>query len=163
MATMTVVGVFNDLRQAERCVEDLRAAGFREDQIGVLVRDAGEPGDDRPSDLVYNTEEGAINGAVTGTIAGGLLGGLAALTIPGLGVVLASALAAGILTGATAGAAAGGILGALVGLGVPEDEAHRYEAELHAGRVLVTVRSDDQGDAARDVLHRHGGVDLATA
>ena len=36
----TVVGVFEDRQQADAAVNDLRQAGFREDQIGVAVRGA---------------------------------------------------------------------------------------------------------------------------
>jgi hypothetical protein len=162
--TMTVVGVFDEMRQAEEAVRDLRDAGFRPDQIGILVREHYETDVARSDDEgVYNTEEGAINGAVTGSLAGGLLGALAAIVVPGVGPVLASAILAGLLTGATAGAAAGGLLGALIGMGVPEEEARYYETELRAGRILVTVTTDDDGDAARALLRRHGGHDLVTA
>jgi hypothetical protein len=158
---MTIVGVYDHRRQAEAAVRELREAGFRDDQIGIIV-----PDDDpaKVTDTVsYNAEEGAINGAVTGTIAGGVLGALAALTVPGLGAVLASALVAGILTGATAGAAAGGLLSTLIGLGIPETDAPFYESELRAGRILVTVSTNDHGDDARSILSRHGGYDVVTA
>ena len=163
-ATMTVVGVFDEMRQAEEAVAALREAGFRPEQIGILVRERYETDVARSDDEgIYNTEEGAINGAVTGSIAGGLLGALAAVMVPGVGPVLASAILAGLLTGATAGAAAGGLLGALIGMGVPEEEARHYEAELRAGRILVTVTTDRDGDAARALLRRYGGQDVDTA
>ena len=34
----TIVGVFEDRQQADRAVDDLRRAGFRDDQIGVAMR-----------------------------------------------------------------------------------------------------------------------------
>ena len=38
----TIVGVFDDRLQADRAVDELRRAGFRDDQIGVAMRyDAG--------------------------------------------------------------------------------------------------------------------------
>ena len=41
----TVVGVFDDRQQADRAVDELRRAGFRDDQIGVAMRyDAGDSG-----------------------------------------------------------------------------------------------------------------------
>ena len=36
----TVVGVFNDRHEADRAIDDLVKAGFRNDQIGVVTRDA---------------------------------------------------------------------------------------------------------------------------
>ena len=39
----TVVGVFEDRQQADRAIDELRKAGFRDDQIGVAMRyDEGE-------------------------------------------------------------------------------------------------------------------------
>ena len=39
----TIVGVFDDRLQADRAVDELRRAGFRDDQIGVAMRhDAGD-------------------------------------------------------------------------------------------------------------------------
>ena len=37
----TVVGVFNTRADAERAVDRLHRAGFRDDQIGIAARDAG--------------------------------------------------------------------------------------------------------------------------
>src|SRR5262249_9740746 len=65
--------------------------------------------------------------------------------------------------GAAAGAAAGGIVGALIGLGIPEEEAHYYESEFKAGRVIVTVRADGRYNEAWDILHRHGAYNASTA
>jgi len=36
----TVVGVFNTRAEAEAALRDLRAAGFKEDQIGMVARNA---------------------------------------------------------------------------------------------------------------------------
>ena len=44
----TIVGVFDDRLQADRAVDELRRAGFRDDQIGVAMRhDAGDVRRDR--------------------------------------------------------------------------------------------------------------------
>jgi len=40
-----------------------------------------------------------------------------------------------------------------------EGAARRYESELSAGRVLVTVRAGGRADEAADVLRRHGARD----
>jgi uncharacterized membrane protein len=62
------------------------------------------------------------------------------LIIPGLGIVVAGALAAG-LAGAGAGAVTGGLVGALIGLGFSDEQAKEYEAGIKAGGVVVGVNT----------------------
>src|SRR5436305_132531 len=81
-----VVGVFDDRGQAKRAVEELRRAGFRDDDIGFAAR--GEEGTARSGfGTGAETEAGtnAATGAVTGGVLGGLLGAAAALLLPGIG------------------------------------------------------------------------------
>lgn len=152
----TVVGVFRSRPEAERAIQDLRDAGFREDQIGILTHDG-----DRGTGGT-NVGEGNKSGeaAGIGAIIGGLIGAGAALLIPGIGPVIAGGILAGVLGGAAVGAAAGGIIGALVGLGIPEHEARYYEGEFKQGRTLVTVKSADRYDEARRILRRDGAYDI---
>jgi hypothetical protein len=49
----------------------------------------------------------------------------------------------------------------LIGLGIPEDEAHYYEDEFKAGRLVVTARAENRYEEAAQVLRRHGGYDMA--
>jgi hypothetical protein len=152
----TAVGVFYDRAQADQAVEELCRSGFRQDQIGVAVRDAPkeEPAE-HPAGT--KTEEGATTGVLTGGTLGALAGAVATGLIPGLGPVIAAGLLVGILGGAAAGATAGGVLGALIGHGIPEEEARHAEEEFAAGRTIVTVKagSDRYADAVA-VLRRHG-------
>jgi len=116
------------------------------------------------------TTEAAGTGAVGGGILGGLAGllvGLGALTIPGIGPVLAAGpLAAALgttLAGAGIGAAAGGLVGALVGIGVPEEEAEYYAEGVRRGGVLVSVHaSDATADDATSALRSSGALDVET-
>jgi uncharacterized protein (TIGR02271 family) len=155
-----VVGVFETKERAERVVEDLKAAGFDDDKIGMLYRDQeGNMVRTGAADDTY-AEEGAVAGAAAG--AGALaLGSLAVSfgVIPVVGPVLAMGpLAAALLSGA-AGAAAGGIAGALIGWGIPEEDAAFYEEEVKAGRYLVTVNANGRAAEAREAMHRRGGFD----
>jgi Heat induced stress protein YflT domain len=161
-ARPTVVGIFRDQGEAQRAVEALRGAGFRADQIGVLVRDPSHP-DNVTVKADTRAEQGAATGAVAGGLLGGLLGAAVAVVIPGVGPALAAGLIAGVLGGGTLGIAAGGLIGALIGLGVPEEEAHYYEREFHAGRTLVTVRTEGRGAEAVEILRRHGAYDVESA
>jgi hypothetical protein len=161
-----IAGLFTDRDEAVKAIDDLKAAGFRPEDVGVAMRDR-----DAQGELVEETgtraAEGAASGAVGGGVLGGLVGflvGLGALAIPGIGPVVAGgALASAFgLAGGTAvagagiGAAAGGIVGALVGMGIPKEEAEYFERGFRAGGVLVTVNGGDRAAEARTVLERHG-------
>jgi hypothetical protein len=140
-----LIGVFSDHQQAERYVEDLKRAGFRDDQIGVARRGREEA----------SVEETAAAGALTGGTIGVLAGVAVAVgLIPGIGPVMAGGLLAGILGGAV-GASAGGLLGALIGLGISEELARHYESELTAGRTLVVVKAAGRYPDALTILRRH--------
>jgi hypothetical protein len=164
---VTAIGVFPGFAEARRAVEQLRIEGFTDDQIGVIGPEqlgeiperSGFPGD--PTFTKW--EEGAGIGAAAGGLAGlGLGAAVAAGLMSPLGPVVAGGPLVALLASAGAGAAVGGFMGAMAGLGVPEDDAKWYAAELEAGRVVVTVRAAD-GAAARDVLDRCGAVNRPPA
>lgn len=162
-----VVGVFEDRDQAERAIEELRRAGFSDDEIGFALRGETSPagaGDvtdaDAGADAGTRAGEGAVTGMVTGGLIGGLLAAGASLLIPGIGPIIGGGILATILGGAAAGAAAGGLLGALTGLGVPEEEARYYESEFQSGRTIVTVKAGERYREAADILNRHSGYDM---
>ena len=159
----TVVGVFDNRADAEKAVEELHRAGFRDDQIGFAARggETAEGTTEWQTAGPGEAGEGAAKGAVSGGIIGAILGALATGLIPGIGPVIAGGLLAGIIGGAAAGAAGGGLLGALVGsLGVPEEEARYYDEEFRAGRTLVTVKTEGRSAAAIAVLRRCGALDV---
>jgi hypothetical protein len=143
---ITAVGIFEDRRQAERAVHELRWVGFTADQIGVAGREMA----DEPERDSY-AGEGGLGGVWAIGIAAGML--------PAIGPVIAGGLLASLLTSAAGGAAAGGLLGALVGLGIPEEEAKYYEDKFQSGQTLVTVQADERYDEARAILDRYGSCD----
>jgi hypothetical protein len=174
----TVVALFDDIESAERAVRDLRDAGVPQDDISLATRHTGEWSDgggrmrrdDEPrprEDESSAAGTGAGIGAALGGL-GGLLVGLGALTIPGIGPIVAAGplgtALAGLLgagAGALAGGAAGGLLGALVDMGVPRDRAEYYAEGVRRGGTLVMVRSQGGHDERlRDILQRNGAVDI---
>ena len=161
----TVVGVFKEQDQAERAVGELRRAGFRDDQIGLVARDKkGKKVVKGKAKQETYAEEGALTGAAVGAGVGGLVGlGVLAGVIPVIGPAIAAGTLATILMNAAGGAAIAGLAGALIGLGIPEEEAEYYESELKAGRYLVTVKANRRTDEARTILRRNGGYDRHTA
>ena len=154
----TVVGLFESSAEAQRVVEDLVSAGFMRNDIGIISHHLSTAAGDEPE--TSTTAVGVGAGALVGSI-GGLLVGLGALTIPGIGPILAAGPIATALAGAGVGAAAGGVLGAMADLGIPEDEAQRYAEGIRRGGTLVTVKTDDAGsERAMEVMYRHGPIDL---
>jgi len=161
-ATMhaTTVGVFQTREAAERAVSDLKRSGYRDDQIGVVAKDASGKTIKTDGKGETNAAEGAAIGAAAG--AGALALGSLAVSfgiIPVIGPILAVGPLAAALISAASGAAVAGIAGALIGWGIPEEDAQYYEGEVKAGRFLVTVDRDDRTDDTRGTFTRHGGYD----
>lgn len=150
----TAIGVFHDAAKAQAALHQLRKAGFREDQIGVV-----SPGHEA-ADGTKTKETGShmAEGAGIGVAAGAGVGALWALGIiagflPAIGPVVAGGIFASILASAAGGAAIAGLAGALVGLGIPETEAAYYEGEVKSGRTLVTVKAEGRYQEAQDILN----------
>ena len=168
-ATKTVVGVFDNIRDAKSAVSALENAGFSRDDISVIANknataayDTADetPGNDVKTDKASSVASDAGIGAALGGV-GGLLWSFAALAIPGVGPVLALGPLAAALGGAGIGAVAGGIIGALTESGIPESEAQNYAEVVRRGQVLVSVRTDSaRADRARDVLDQYEPVDV---
>ena len=162
-----VFGIYRDRRHAEQAVDALRAAGFRNSDVSVLLPDnvgskdfAHEKGTKAP--------EGTATGAASGGVLGGALGwlaGIGALAIPGVGPFIAAGPIMGALAGAGVGGAVGGLVGALVGMGIPEYEAKRYEGRVRQGGVLLSVHADnsDWVKRAKDLLRDTGAEDVSSS
>jgi len=162
-----VFGIYRDRKQVEQAVDTLMGAGFRGEDISVLL-----PDNVGTKDFAHekNTKapEGAATGAGTGAVVGGTLGllaGIGALAIPGLGPFIAAGPIMAALAGAGTGGVVGGVIGGLVGLGMPEYEAKRYEGMIKAGRVLLSVHCDnsDWVKRAKDLLESTGAQDISSA
>lgn len=172
------VGVFPNYQQAESALTDLRNSGFPMERVSLVAKDtdrrdvAGVGVSDRPG---HAAAEGAKTGAVTGGVVGGLvglIGSLTALTLPGVGPVVAGGTLATILgdtlVGGAIGAATGGLIGALVGLGIPEERARVYNERVSRGDYLVMVEgTEEEIRRAHTILHNRGiqewGIYDATA
>ncbi len=176
----TVVGLFDDFNDAQSVVQDLVDAGFSRSDISLAANqtasgytgDGSNFGNSKLTSSELGTGEAAGKDAGIGAGVGGVVGllvGLGALTIPGIGPVLAAGpLAAALgsvlgstVVGAAVGAAAGGLIGALTHLGVPKEHAEYYAEGVRRGGTLVTVAtSDDEATEAAGILDRDGAVDI---
>jgi hypothetical protein len=162
-----VFGIFPTRSSAEQCVDSLLAAGYRNDDISVLM-----PDEDVTREFATEKNTKAPEGTTTGATAGGaiggtlgLLAGIGALAIPGLGPFIAAGPIMGALAGIGSGAVVGGVIGALVGMGIPEYEAKRYEGRVKNGGILLSVHCDnsDWVDRAKEILKRNGADDISSA
>lgn len=167
MSDKSVFAIATSRSRAESIVNDLKDAGFSNNEISVLFPDEGTT-----RDFAHETNtkapEGAVTGATTGGVIGGALGwiaGIGALTIPGIGPFVAAGPIVAALSGVGLGAAVGGIAGALIGLGIPEIEAKRYEGKIRKGNLLHSVHAADSGaaDRAKRILKVAGAEDITTA
>lgn len=130
----TIICRYRCFEDARNVVVRLSEQGIPADRIGLVGRQ--ETGED-------NTAAGAGLGGAAGAATGFVLS-LGALSLPGVGPVIA---AGWLLGGAAVGALAGGIAGALVDAGVAEPDAQRHAEAVRAGSAVVAVRAEPQ-DAA---------------
>jgi hypothetical protein len=161
-----VFGICSSVSQLEQTVDQLRAGGFRQDDISALFPDK-EGTRDFAHEKHTKAPEGAAAGAGAGVVLGGTLGGLGgigALAIPGLGPFIAAGPIMAALAGAGVVGTVGGLTGALVGMGIPEFEAKRYEGLIKKGGVLLSVHSDNSEWAkkAKDVFERMKLTDISS-
>src|SRR5215210_8331141 len=160
-------GLYKSRSQAENAVDALQQAGFRSDDISVLLPDqqsSEEFAHEKNTKVPEGTTTGvAAGGAIGGTL--GLLAGIGALAIPGIGPFIAAGPIVAALAGAGAGGAVGGLIGALVGMGIPEYEAKRYEGRIRSGGILMSVHCDDSEwvGRAKQILLDTGAEDIGSA
>jgi len=122
-----------------------------------VVEPARKVGDSGAA-LTTSDQGDAAKGAAIGAVAG-LAAGLLALTVPGIGLVLA----AGPLAAAMAsGAVAGGVYGGLRDIGIEEKHARGYEERIRGGHVLLTaiVPNIDQ-QRVRAILAEYDAEDIS--
>jgi len=167
MSKRAVFCLANDEAHASRIVQDLKDAGFSNNDISVLMPDKHST-----RDFAHEKETKAPEGTTTGVVTGGALGGvlgwlvgIGALAIPGLGPFIAAGPIMAALSGAAVGGAAGGLVGALIGMGIPEYEAKRYEARVKEGRVLISVHAENSDEAkrAKEIFERDQAEGIASS
>ncbi|MCE9559138.1 MAG: hypothetical protein K8R88_09320 [Armatimonadetes bacterium] len=120
--------------------------------------------------ITVTTPADAASGAAKGAGIGlgvGALAALAAVTLPGIGIVLgggALALAAaGAASSAAAGAVAGGVFGYLKDQNVPSENIEHYESAVHDGGAVLTLNIPmdmNKETEFLDVIRKYGGVNI---
>lgn len=158
--------VFDSHEQAQRAVEQLRLAGVKDSSLSLIAQPSRTTTTTDGDGEVVDEERGSILRGILGGSAIGAGLGIAALTIPGVGpLVAAGAIASSAVPGAAAiGAAVGATAGTLVEVlnshGVNEEDSAYYGDRIQKGGTFVSVDTSQSGvDAARaqDILYSCGG------
>ncbi len=159
----TVVGLFDSQDYAELAARQIKDKGLRTDNISIVAKQAD--GDDADKEGRSTKDKTGINDNISdGVLSGGVLGGIAgvligagSIMIPGLGIVAA----AGPITGLISGAVTGGIVGGLVDLGIPEYKSKQYEKDVKSGKVLFSMKTDeDKVDRITLILRNSGASSI---
>lgn len=165
MHNTVVSAVFDSQSDAQRAVEELRAAGADDRSLSVIARHDGKTTTTSGTGEVTDEGHGSI---LRGILGGGALGaglGVVALAIPGvgplaaLGAIAASAVPEAAAIGAAVGAAGGTLNEALKKHGVSDDDAAYYGEHMGRGGVFVSVDTsagEISPELAHQILHRTG-------
>ncbi|HOJ11731.1 MAG TPA: hypothetical protein PK733_14205 [Clostridiales bacterium] len=159
----TVAAIFDNRDYAEKAARQIKEQGLRTEDISIIAKegnaDQGYRGNFTGSrDINDNISDGVMTGGVLGGLAG-LLIGAGSMAIPGLGIIAA----AGPITGLISGAVTGGVVGGLVDLGIPESRGRQYETDIKAGKILFTMKTDEEKiDQVASILRNNGAVSVDT-
>ncbi|NLM98222.1 MAG: hypothetical protein GX175_11555 [Halanaerobiaceae bacterium] len=154
----TVIGVFDDKGSAERALREIEDLGFTEEEISLVAKEDEHEEQESPY-LGQNLTDGAATGGTLGGLAA-IAASIGAITIPGIGPLLA----AGPIAAGLTGAAAGGIAGSLVDMGIPQDRGDYYEDEVKRGKILAAVdlmdADEDEIEDIRSIFIDNGASDV---
>lgn len=160
----TIVGIFDNHSSAENAASQIKESGFSTEDISILAKQQSNSqegqltGTKTSSDA---TNDNISDGVVTGTVLGGLAGlliGIGTVMIPGLGVIAA----AGPIVGLLSGAVTGGVVGGLVDLGIPEEHGKQYENDIKSGKILLSMKTDDENTERISSIIRDCGAEKVT-
>jgi uncharacterized membrane protein len=153
----TVAAIFSSRDFAENAAREVKDQGLRTEDISIVAKDTGvETHDEGFKSERRGANDNISGGVMTGGVLGGLAGlliGAGSIAIPGLGIIAA----AGPITGLISGSVTGGIVGGLVDLGIPQEKSRQYETDIKAGKILFSMRAeDDNVDRIASILRNNG-------
>ena len=165
-----VIATYDKMSDAHQAITELLNDGFDREHVGLAANNVTEEFKDvlEEVDADVDGEDGAEFGGIIGAIVGAVAG-LTAITIPGIGPIVAAGPLAALIGGATGagigaatGAVTGGVTAKLVDSGIPEADADYYAEALRRGAVLVAVTAEDENTAQRaiQVMQKHSPVNI---
>jgi len=155
--------VFKEREEVDRAFIELKAEGFRPEEVSVVLPEHDGARDFAASDHMTRIKQGALTGGGTGLIVGLGLGLLAGYNLLPLVIIAPFNPMMGALLVGFFGMILGAASGALVGIGTPADPTERYAAYLDDGGILVSVHVEDAKRARRvmEILERNNGTDIS--
>lgn len=135
----TVVAGYRSHYEAEQAIRHLAEKGVTLDKISLIGRNFETRED---VEGFYRPADAALDGAETGAWFGGLFGlllGMGFFFIPVIGPVFILGPFAGLVAGAIGGAGVGALTSGLISLGIPQDQAVKYQTRIQSGEFLVVV------------------------
>ena len=154
-----VIGVYEARSQAEAAIKSLHRQGFDMSKVSIVGK--GVHGNDEAHGFYTVGDRVRAWGASGGFwgAAWGLLLGSAVFVMPPFGLVAAAGPITATLVAALEGIAVVGgvsaVSAALAKAGVPHEQAHRHEADLLAGHLLLIVQgSPEDAQRAREILEQ---------
>jgi hypothetical protein len=145
----TVVASYTNHANAEAAVRRLASDGLPIMQMSIIGRNF-ETHEDIQG--FYRPADAAMDGAKEGAVFGGIFGGIFSLMfvavgffiLPVVGSVLIIGPLAATIGGAIGGAGAGALLKGLVQIGIPREQALKYQERLKVGEFLVALHGSKE-------------------
>jgi len=159
----TVAGVFATISEAEKVARDLEHLGIPNDSISIIAGNDARRHDEYLEKVKNATITNAAAAASGASFGGGMgiVATLVALSIPGVGPILALGPLLTIAAGLSVGAAAGGLIGVFRNMGIDHEDAPLYEEAVRRGAVIVAAQVGEPLDQeALRVMNRYGARDL---
>jgi uncharacterized membrane protein len=160
----SVVASYGNHDDAEEAVRRLQQGGVVMNHISIIGRDwqmrEDVQGFYRPDDAV---REGAKQGAWFGGFFG-LFMGMGMFVFPVAGALIVLGPLAGLIAGAISGAGIGALTSGMMTLGIPQDQAVKYQDRLQAGEFLVVVHDAtlDENILAHQILQATSNTSIAS-
>jgi hypothetical protein len=155
------VGIFDRVADADVAIEELRAAGFSDQQITVVCSESTV----QRHFARFEHQDPAGTYTPSAAMAGGALGaGVAGLATVGFAALAPMGGIVVLMVGGLAlwtGGVVGSLVGAMMTRGVEKELANYYDQAVVRGKILVAAEQEDRArhemlDRAAEVFAEHG-------
>jgi hypothetical protein len=160
----TVVASYGSHSDAEEAVRKLQNGGVPMAHISIIGRDWQMREDVQG---FYHPDDAMKEGAKQGAWFGGIFGmfmGMGMFMFPVAGALFVLGPLSGLIAGAIGGAGIGALVSGLVTMGIPKDQALKYEGRLQAGEFLVVVHDAtlDETTLAHQILQATSNTSISS-
>jgi hypothetical protein len=166
VSDQAVVATYRNHADAETAVRRLAADNLPVEKISIIGRNfethEAIQGFYRPADAAL---DGASQGAWFGGLFGLMMGAMGFFVLPVVGALMVLGPLSGLIAGAIGGAGVGALINGLVAVGIPREQALKYQERLSVGEFLVVLHGTARETAraheilagtTQTYLHMHG-------